>query len=165
MLLGIDSYDPLDHVCAVLNSIRPECSRGKDLERLAMEKCSSWVFGLFIEIVSQELKTVLEILLDVLRPALQAQRDVRPHRTGRQPFHDCFRSRDEQDGLPRSSHTAQYRRTSAGDLAGRLEAVEGQRIQSGKYHHVRRGVEQMEQAAESLCPMPILSQKNEAAAT
>jgi hypothetical protein len=165
MHFRIDGYDPLDRVGAVLNPVRTKRARGKDFERLAVEKCRARILGLPFEVISQGLQTVREILLDILGPPFKAHNETRPHCRQRQPFHNRLCSRDEEDRLSCLSQTAQDGCAPAGDLARRLEAVERQGIQSGKYHHVVRGLERVNHATEPLCPVLILGEENQAVTT
>ncbi|MGY3105083.1 hypothetical protein ACVWW7_001710 [Bradyrhizobium sp. LM6.9] len=160
----IDGDDLADRLAGMLDPEGRKCAGGKYFERLAVEQDAAGILRLFVEIVAERFQPALQLGPRIGRAHLQREARPRPARRQRQPFHDGFRGGHQEDRLLGLGEAPQHRAAPARDLAGRLEAVEGQRVQARKHQHFDQRIERVDHAAQPLRPALVVAEEHEAVA-
>jgi hypothetical protein len=164
MLDRIDGDDPAQGTIGVFDPERAERAGGKHFERLAVEQHAARIFRLFVEIVAERLQAALQFLLAIGGTDLQAEAGLRPTRRRRQPFHDGLCSRHQEYRLLGLGKAPQNRASPARDLARGLQTVERQIVQSREHQRLDRRIERVDHASQTLRPVLVVAQKDEAVA-
>ena len=149
----------------MLDPERPERAGWKYLEGLAVEQRPARIVRLVIEIVSELCEARLQILLLERAADLQAQAQARQARRWRQSLHHGLRRRDEKERRLGFRDAPQDGGSTSCKLVRRLQLIERQGVQTRKHQHLAAGVERVNDAAQPLCPVLVLGQKDDAATT
>jgi hypothetical protein len=158
----IDCHDPLNKLVRMFDSVRSESTCRKNLESIAVEERRARIFSLFVELVSQRFQTRLKICLHISRSNFQGYAEAPPTGRRRQQFHNCLSRRYQEDRFLGLGETSQNSGPPPSDFARRLQAIKGQRIQPGKYQHVERRVQRVQNTSQPLRPVLVFSQEYQA---